>query len=189
MAEGYQRGEFSITPETITISGQEELVDQVQYAQVTVSQQELTSTYSEQCPVTLIDPNGNPITGANIQAQPETVLVTLPVEILKEVPLTVNLIDGGGATADNAKVTFSPTDTIMVSGDQADVEGLKEISLGTSSWPMCTAPMCLPRRSNSPRADQRQRHYRSECDGDHPWAGHPYHEGGQHRDHQHPRRL
>ena len=130
VAEGYQRGEFSITPETITISGQEELVDQVQYAQVTVSQQELTSTYSEQCPVTLIDPNGNPVTGANIQAQPETVLVTLPVEILKEVPLTVNLIDGGGATADNAKVTFSPTDTIMVSGDQADVEGLKEISLG-----------------------------------------------------------
>ena len=130
VAEGYQRGEFSITPETITISGQEELINEIQYAQVTVAQQELTSTYSEQCAVTLIDTDGNKVTSPNIQAEPQTVLVTLPVEVLKEVPLTVNLIDGGGATADNAKVTIEPTDTIMVSGDQADVEGLKEISLG-----------------------------------------------------------
>ncbi len=130
VAEGYQRGEFSITPETITISGQEELVNQVQYAQVIVSQQELTSTYSEQCAVTLMDQDGNAVAGNNIQSDPQTVLVTLPVEVLKEVPLTVNLIEGGGATAADAKVTFSPTDTIMVSGDQADVEGLKEISLG-----------------------------------------------------------
>ena len=130
VAEGYQREEFSFAPETVTVSGQEELVNEVQYAQVTVAQQDLTSTYSEQCPVTLIDSNGNPVTGINIKADPQTVLVTLPVEVLKEVPLTVNLIEGGGATAADAKVTFSPTDTIMVSGDQADVEGLKEISLG-----------------------------------------------------------
>lgn len=130
VAEGYQRGEFSLTPETITISGQEELVNQVQYAQVTVAQRELSSTYSEQCAVTLMDQEGGIVAGDNIQADPQTVLVTLPVEILKEVPLTVNLIDGGGATAADAKVTFSPADSIMVSGDQADVEGLKEISLG-----------------------------------------------------------
>ena len=130
VAEGYQRGEFSITPATITVSGQEELVEQVQAARVTVSQQELTSTWSEPCSFTLVDQSGDPVTGGNIQAEPQTVLVTLPVEVLKEVPLTVNLIDGGGATAENAKVTIKPTDTIMVSGDQADVEGLKEISLG-----------------------------------------------------------
>ena len=130
VAEGYQRGEFSITPETITISGQEELVDQIQYAQVTVSQQELTETYSEQCSVSLIDQDGNPVVNSNVQAQPQTVLVTLPVEVLKEVPLTVNLIDGGGATAADAKVTIEPADSIMVSGSQSDLEGLKEISLG-----------------------------------------------------------
>ncbi|WP_297198687.1 CdaR family protein [uncultured Flavonifractor sp.] len=130
VAEGYQRGEFSITPETITISGQEELVDQIQYAQVTVSQQELTETYSEQCSVSLIDQDGNPVVNSNVQAQPQTVLVTLPVEVLKEVPLTVNLIDGGGATAVDAKVTIEPADSIMVSGSQSDLEGLKEISLG-----------------------------------------------------------
>ena len=130
VAEGYQRGEFSITPETITISGQEELVDQIQYAQVTVSQQELTETYSEQCSVNLIDQDGNTVVNSNVQAQPQTVLVTLPVEVLKEVPLTVNLIDGGGATAADAKVTIEPADSIMVSGSQSDLEGLKEISLG-----------------------------------------------------------
>ena len=130
VAEGYQRGEFSITPATVTVSGQEELVSQIQTAQVVVSQQELTSTWSEQCSYTLVDGQGSPVRSENLQTEPQSVLVTLPVEVLKEVPLTVNLIDGGGATAEDAKVTISPADTIMVSGDQADIEGLKEVSLG-----------------------------------------------------------
>lgn len=130
VAEGYQRGEFTITPETVTISGQEEVVNKIQYAQVTVSQQELTETYSNQCSFSLIDQDGNAVVNSNVKSDPQTVLVTLPVEVLKEVPLTVNLIDGGGATSKNAKVTIEPADTIMVSGSQSDLEGLKEISLG-----------------------------------------------------------
>lgn len=130
VAEGYQRGEFTITPNTVTISGQEEVVNKIQYAQVTVAQKELTETYSNQCSVSLIDQDGNVVVNSNVRSEPQTVLVTLPVEVLKEVPLTVNLIDGGGATADNAKVTIEPADSIMVSGSQSDLEGLKEISLG-----------------------------------------------------------
>lgn len=131
VAQGYQRGEFAITPGTVTISGQEEVVSQVEYAQVTVSQQEMTGTYSQQCSYTLMDAAGNPIAHTGVLAtDPQKVLVELPVVVLKKVPLTVNLIDGGGATADNARVSFSPTEFIMVAGDEADLEGLKEISLG-----------------------------------------------------------
>lgn len=130
VADGYQRGEFDITPETITVSGQQEVIDRIQYAQVTVAQQDMTESFSQQCPFALIDVNGNTVTDSNLEVSPETVLVKLPVVVLKEVPLTVNLIAGGGATEANAKVTFSPTETIMVAGSQADLEGLKEISLG-----------------------------------------------------------
>lgn len=130
VAEGYQRGEITVTPQRISISGPEELVDLVDHAKVTIAQDGLTETYSEQCAYSLVDLDGGVVSGSNLKTDPESVLVTLPVEVLKEVPLTVNLIDGGGATAENAKVTIEPADTIMVSGSQSDLEGLKEISLG-----------------------------------------------------------
>ncbi|OUN24127.1 CdaR family protein [Flavonifractor sp. An82] len=130
VAEGYQRGEITVTPQRISVSGPEELVEQVDHAQVTIAQEGLTETYSEQCSYSLVDLDGGVVSSSNLKTDPESVLVTLPVEVLKEVPLTVNLIDGGGATAENAKVTIEPADTIMVSGSQSDLEGLKEISLG-----------------------------------------------------------
>lgn len=130
VAEGYQRGEITVTPQRISISGPEELVDLVDHAQVTIAQDGLTETYSEQCAYSLVDLDGGVVSGSNLKTDPESVLVTLPVEVLKEAPLTVNLIEGGGATAENAKVTIEPADTIMVSGSQSDLEGLKEISLG-----------------------------------------------------------
>ena len=130
VAEGYQRGEITVTPQRISVGGPEELVEQVDHAQVTIAQEGLTETYSEQCSYSLVDLDGGVVSSSNLKTDPESVLVTLPVEVLKEVPLTVNLIDGGGATAENAKVTIEPADTIMVSGSQSDLEGLKEISLG-----------------------------------------------------------
>ena len=48
---------------------------------------------------------------------------------LKEVELTVDLLPGGGATADNAVVTINPS-TITVSGSETDLAGLSSISLG-----------------------------------------------------------
>lgn len=87
-------------------------------------------TYSQQCAYTLMDQNDKVVSDSKLTAEPGGVLVTLPVEVLKEVPLTVNLIAGGGASEADAKVTIEPADSIMVSGSQADLEGLKEISLG-----------------------------------------------------------
>ena len=130
VADGYQRGEFSIAPEKITISGQEELVNQVDYARVTVSQQDMQESYIADCGYTLVDYNGDPIAAGSLTCDPMTVLVTLPVVVLKEIPLTVNLIAGGGATEENATVKIEPVDSIMVSGDKADVEGLKSIYMG-----------------------------------------------------------
>ena len=58
VAEGFQRRDFSFAPDTITVSGQEELVSQVDHAQVTISQEDMNSTYSADCSYTLIGTNG-----------------------------------------------------------------------------------------------------------------------------------
>jgi len=54
----------------------------------------------------------------------------LPVVVIKEIDLTVNLIPGGGATAENASYRIEPK-TITVSGAEEDVQGLTELSLGS----------------------------------------------------------
>ena len=113
VAEGFQRRDFSFAPDTITVSGQEELVSQVDHAQVTISQEDMNSTY----------------TAGLVETEPETVLVTLPVEKMKEVELTVDLIPGGGATADNVTVDIEPR-TLMVAGSAEILDQLDRISLG-----------------------------------------------------------
>ena len=129
IADGYQRGEFSMAPEKVTVSGPQELVEQIDYARVTVTQTEMNATYSQDTGYTLIDYDGNPIFADELETNPETVLVTLPVEKLKEVELTVDVIPGGGATADDVEIDIEPK-TIMVSGSDADLENLDSISLG-----------------------------------------------------------
>ena len=129
VADGYQRGDFSFAPQKVTISGQEELVDQVDYAQVTVSQEDMKATYQEDTSYILIGYDGNPIASGVLECDPETVLVTLPVVKLKEVPLTVELVAGGGATSRNATVDIQPS-SIVVAGSNEDLEALTSLSLG-----------------------------------------------------------
>lgn len=129
VAEGFQRRDFSFAPDTITVSGQEELVSQVDHAQITISQEDMNSTYSADCSYTLIGTNGQPIAAGLVETEPETVLVTLPVEKMKEVELTVDLIPGGGATVDNVTVDIEPR-ALMVAGSAEILDQLDRISLG-----------------------------------------------------------
>ena len=129
VAEGYQREDFSFAPETITVSGREELVNQVDHALVTVSQEDMNATYSENCPYALIGADGSVIPADELETDPATVLVTLPVVQQKKVELTVDVIPGGGATRDDVTVEIEPS-TITVSGDGDDLAGLTSISLG-----------------------------------------------------------
>lgn len=129
IADGYQRGEFSMAPEKVTVSGPQELVDQIDYAKVTVTQTDMNATYSQDTGYTLIDYEGNAVYYSELETSPETVLVTMPVEKLKEVELTVDIIPGGGATRDNVDIDIDPK-TIMVSGSDEDLENLDSISLG-----------------------------------------------------------
>ena len=134
VAEGYQREEFSFSPSTILIAGEESAVNQVDHALVTVTRDEpLSETFSGEMPFQLIGLDGTvlDLEELNLETDVNTVQVTLPVVQLKEVELTVDLLPGGGATADNAVVTINPS-TITVSGSEADLAGLSSISLGES---------------------------------------------------------
>lgn len=129
VASGYQAGELSIDPETITISGEEEKVRQVARAVVEVGGEELTGTFTGELPIVLLDENGDQIPAGEVRTSEDTALVTLPVVVVKEVPLKVDLIYGGGVTEGYVKCDIQPK-TISVTGEAEDVENLDEIWLG-----------------------------------------------------------
>lgn len=129
VADGYQAGEFVFSPETIQVRGEESLVNQIEYALVTLDQEDMAETYSGDLPYTFITYTGDVMDPAEFDTDAPLVRTTLPVYQLKEVPLSVTILPGGGATEENAKWDIEPK-SIIVSGAAADVEPLKEVFLG-----------------------------------------------------------
>jgi len=60
----------------------------------------------------------------------DSVYTVLPVVVVKEIPLTVDFLDGGGATSADIKYVIEP-ETIPVSGPEEDMQYLNELSLGS----------------------------------------------------------
>lgn len=60
----------------------------------------------------------------------DSAYVVLPIVVVKEIPLTVNVLSGGGATQDDVEIKIEPS-SIMVSGAEEDLRDLTEISLGS----------------------------------------------------------
>lgn len=104
IAKGYQAGEATITPGTISVSGQRELVNQVASAKVVLTQQELSETYEGDLTFVFVGSDGEELTDANIQSNVDTVHVIYPIVQYKQIPLVVELVPGGGATPDDVTV-------------------------------------------------------------------------------------
>lgn len=131
VADGFEIGQAVIAPATIQISGTEEEASRVSYAEVVVNESELSSTFVGDMPFVLYDYDNQPVENANgITTDVSTVQVTLPVMKLKEVPLRVEVVEGGGATKDNATITIEPS-SIIVGGGQEALDAISEIVLGS----------------------------------------------------------
>lgn len=132
VADGYQAGKFAFSPSTIEVRGEESVVNQIEYALVTLDQENMTETYEGDQPYTFITYVDEPLGNAEAQSlvtSTQLVKTTLPISLLKEVELQVNLIYGNGVGRDNVTCTVEP-ETIMVAGAVGDLEALKSISLG-----------------------------------------------------------
>lgn len=130
VAEGYIRENFSFEPATVRISGPAAVVDEVDKALVTVEREDLDKTINFDSSYSLVDIDGEPLDTSTIEYESETVNVTLPVKATKEVPLTVDLVAGGGATDVNAVISCEPA-TITLAGDPAILDTLNSISVAT----------------------------------------------------------
>ncbi len=134
VAEGYQVGEFVFSPAAINISGEETLVDQIDYARVALDQQNMAESYLGELPISLVTYSGEIIdlSTTNVQCNVTLVQTRLPITQLKEVKLSVDLIPGGGISSEDfdkyVECKITP-ESIIVSGEEDVLEGLQEISL------------------------------------------------------------
>lgn len=131
VAKGYQAGTPTIDPVNITISGAVEQVNRVARAVVVLEAKDLKEQYTGDLPIRLLDANGDELKDLDVELSSETAYVVYPIVVVKEIPLTVNIIAGGGATQENISEPLIVPSKITVAGTQEDIDHLTEISLGS----------------------------------------------------------
>ena len=118
-------------PSTITVFGPEVYLRNVKYAWLTFgTDEEIEQTYSETTGFVLRDNNDEEYSSAELSFSDDVIQATLPILRVKQIPLDVNIVYGAGANESNTKITIEP-DSIILSGDSADLDRLNRIVLAT----------------------------------------------------------
>ena len=130
LADGFTAETPVFEPETITLTGSEAYLKNVEYAWVSFGKENVDSTYSVETGYTLMDANNEPCSTTGISFSTDVVTATLPLLTLKEVNLGINLIEGAGASAANTKITIDP-ETVTLAGDSGLLAGMNKIILAT----------------------------------------------------------
>ncbi len=130
IANGYRAGELTCSPDEITVSGPMEVVQSIAYALVTYGEEDISGSVLADVSYVLMDEEDNPVDTSSLTCSTDTVEISMNVGQTKTVPLTVTIVEGGGATTENAVVEISPA-SITISGDSDTLAEMDAIDLGT----------------------------------------------------------
>ena len=114
----------------VNIVGPKSVIDKIAMARISVDLNNQSESISQTYTYTLCDEKGTPVDAELVTTDVEAINLTLRVVRVKEIQLTVNVIDGGGATKDTSLITIDPQ-TIRVSGSDSLLEDLDSLELGT----------------------------------------------------------
>lgn len=114
----------------IIVTGPKSVLDQITKAVIDVDIEGRSESISEKFTYRLCNANGEPVDAQLTQTDVAEVNVTLRIVRVKEIELTMAVIDGGGATAATSMIIIEPP-TILISGSDALLEGMERLELGT----------------------------------------------------------
>ncbi|HIS64604.1 MAG TPA: hypothetical protein IAA83_04435 [Candidatus Avoscillospira avistercoris] len=131
--KGYYAASMECSPNEVLLEGPESLISQVSYAQVILQQDNLSQTVLQSCPVTLIDDNGEAVDSSNISISANGVSVNAievrqPILQMKEIPIVVEFLDGGGVTKNDMIWSCDPQ-TITVAGEPEVLEKTNQLTI------------------------------------------------------------
>lgn len=121
---------IELNVEEITVAGPKSVVNQITAAVITLDLEGRSESISDNFTYTLCDAEGKPVDAKLIVTNVAEVNLTLRIMRVKEIALTLNVVEGGGATAQTSVITIDPP-TIRISGSDVLLEGLESLELGT----------------------------------------------------------
>lgn len=131
IAEGYMAAEVTLTPKILSITGLQDEVSQVSYARVRMTKKNMTTSVLEQMDYEFCDAEDNVLDLPSLRAETDTVEVSMPILKLRELPLAVEILEGGGAYNKNVNYTVEPA-TITVAGESVTVDALQSVVIGVA---------------------------------------------------------
>jgi len=120
-------------PMTVTVYGPEAEVSKIESAWVPIISENLSSTFISDLEFVLLDDNGEQLDDDKIRSfefSQDTIRVTIPISMIKEIVLDVEMLTGAGAARANTRVSITPS-IITVSGDPEIIKDYNTIMLGT----------------------------------------------------------
>lgn len=129
----YSDQDFQFEVPSITVTGERDVIETVATARVRLEAVDLSATWSGDLPVELLDEDGNVLDPKELHiAMSDNLIYTIfPIQIVKEVPLVVDFIPGGGATAEDVSYTINPSPTVTISGTPEALASIDSIKLGS----------------------------------------------------------
>ena len=129
-AEGYIAEDVEFEPSVVTISGPESELENIEYVYAVMGGDELTMTRTAEVPFVLMDKDDKELDSSGLEFDVDTISVTIPISMMKEVPLYVQCSYGAGATEENTFIKIEPS-TITISGDTSVVSRINRIDVAT----------------------------------------------------------
>lgn len=116
----------------VEVSGPESSVSLINHARIQVDLTDKAESIVGAFVYELCDEAGEPVDAAMVTTNVEEVNLSVKIQRIKEIPLKLNVVDGGGATAATCTIELQrETDTIWVSGSENKLRDLEEVELGT----------------------------------------------------------
>lgn len=115
---------------SVRVTGPESVINQISQAMIDVDLDGRSASFSEAYRYTLCDKDDRAVDAEHVTTELAEIYVTLYIQKVKEIPLNLVIIDGGGATSQTSHIEYEPK-TIKVAANETTLADLKEYVLGT----------------------------------------------------------
>lgn len=130
VADGCSAGEIQLSQTSIDVQGQEEALENVAYAKVSLILGDAAmETVTQSLTCQLYDTSDQPIDMTDFYLKTKQITATLPIYMTKELPLEVTFISEGKVSESDVTYVIRP-DTVTVSGEAAILRDVEELNLG-----------------------------------------------------------
>lgn len=128
--DGYMIGNITVSPSSVNLAGPKQILDTIDSIPVKVDVASLTSGITLRPQVVVADRNGAVVTN-NVTSDFDIVSVNVPVYKIKEIPLSVALVNNIGGS-DESVVSYEITPaTVKIAANEADLQEYTQLILGT----------------------------------------------------------